>query len=221
MSKSRGKIPAKPIELIGYTRAIAERCRENQAPTKWNIPGAQLARLEESVTKAQTAFDTNNDKATKNHQTAAALRGAVKELHDALVEFINGLLANDKVPDTALAEMNIRPRHPGKHEPLPPPTDAPVVTLTAPARQTLHLYLAEAQAGAPHTYLSTPGHHGAKLRWHFTDGEEVHYEDLSKKQHILSFGPEAVGRTVQVDACWLNPRLQPGPWSDPQTKLIV
>jgi hypothetical protein len=117
--------------------------------------------------------------------------------------------------------MNIRPRHPGKHEPLPPPTDAPVVTLTAPARQTLHVYLAEAQAGAPHTYLSTPGHHGAKLRWHFTDGEEIHYEDISKKQHIISFAPEAVGRTVQVDACWLNPRLQPGPWSDPQTKFVA
>ncbi|MDR1303687.1 MAG: hypothetical protein LBK76_00540 [Verrucomicrobiales bacterium] len=220
-SHHQGKIPTKPIELIGYTRNITERCRENQAPAKWNIPGDKLAQLEELVTKAQTAFDHNNDKATKNHQTAAALRGAIKELHDTLVKFIDGLLFNDQVPDTAIAEMNIRPRHPGKHEPLPVPANAPVVTLTAPARQTLHVYLADAQEGAPHTYLSTPGYHGAKLRWHFTDGEEVHYEDISKKQHTLTFTPEAVGQTVQLDACWLNPRLQPGPWSDPQTKLIV
>ena len=221
MSHSRGKIPAKPIELIGYARNIGERCHENQPATKWNIPSAQLARLIDLVFKAQSAFDANNDRAAKNHQSAAALSGAVKELHDALALFIDNLLANDKVPDTALAEMEIRPRHPGKREPIPAPVDAPAVTLTAPARQTVHVYLAEAQEGAPHTYLSTPSHHAAKLRWHFADGEEVHYEEITQKKHILSFAPEASGKTVQVEACWLNPRLQPGPWSAGQSQIVT
>jgi hypothetical protein len=221
MSNAKGKIPTKPIDLIGYARLIGERCRENQTATKWNIPSATLGRLIDLVFQAQTAFDANNEKATKNHQTAAALRDAVKKLHDALVEFINGLLANDKVPDAALAEMNIRPRHPGRHEPIPAPTDFPVLTLGAPARQTVHVYLSEAQEGAPHRYLSTPAHHAARLRWHFSDGEEIHYEDLTQKKLILTLAPEAVGRTLVADACWLNPRLQPGPWSAPQSILVV
>jgi hypothetical protein len=221
MSYQHGKIPPKAIDLIGYARNIADRCHENQPATKWNIPTASLARLTDLVFKAQTAFDTNNDKATKNHQTAAALRGAIKTLHDALTEFINALLSNDKVPDTALDEMDIRPRHPGKHEPIPPPTDAPVLTAESTARLTLTVFLSEPQAGAPHTYLTTPAHHAARLRWHYADGEEIHYEDLTKKKHTLSFPPEAEGRKVTLEACWLNPRLQPGPWSDPQSKIIT
>jgi hypothetical protein len=59
------------------------------------------------------------------------------------------------------------------------------------------------------------------LRWHFTDGEEIHYEDLTQKKHILTLPPEAVGKTIIADARWLNPRLQPGPWSSTQSILIV
>jgi hypothetical protein len=221
MSQSRGRIPAKPIDLIGYARLISDCCHENQPATKWNIPTASLARLIDLVFKAQTAFDANNEKATKNHQTSAALRAAAKKLHDALVEFINSLLANDKVPDEALAEMNIRPRHPGRHEPIPAPTDFPILTLSAPARQTVHIYLSEAQQGAPHHYLSTPTHHAARLRWHFADGEEIHYEDLTQKKYILTLNAEAVGKIIVAYACWLNPRLQPGPWSSTQSILIV
>jgi hypothetical protein len=40
--------------------------------------------------------------------------------------------------------MDIRPRHPGKHEPLPVPTDAPVLTVENTARLTLTILLSEA-----------------------------------------------------------------------------
>jgi hypothetical protein len=52
---------------------------------------------------------------------------------------------------------------------------------------------------------------------HFTDGEEIHYEDLMQKKHILTLKAAAVGKTIVVDVCWLNPR----PQSAPQSIFIV
>jgi hypothetical protein len=44
--------------------------------------------------------------------------------------------------------------------------------------------------------------------------------NTTRKHYTLIFDDGAEGRHLLVRAAWLNPRLQPGPWSDTDRKLI-
>jgi hypothetical protein len=217
---NQNKIPRQDSELLAYSRLIETTCRQHQASTDWNIDTTLLQQLTDQNTAYETAYNANAALETRNHFTVAAKNAASVALRAFLAGFVNYLLGNASVTDEGLDAMGIRPRHPVHHQPLPPPTEAPIVGLVTGQHHDLDVYFYKNQAGHPTTYLADPADYGVLLQYRFEGATEWQQAIITKKHHTLIFDDAAEGKYLQVRAAWLNPRLQQGPWSDTDKKLI-
>jgi hypothetical protein len=217
---NQSKIPRQDSELLADSRLIETTCRQHYTPGDWNIDLPTLQQLADLNTAAQTALDANTSPETRNHFTVAAKNTAIAALRAFLGGFINYLLGNPAVTDEGLDAMGIRPRHPVHHQPLPPPADAPIVGVVTGQHHDVDVYFYKNQAGHPTTYLADPDHYGVLLQYRFEGAPDWLQAIITKKHHTLIFDDAAEGKYLQVRAAWHNPRLQQGPWSDTDKKLI-
>jgi hypothetical protein len=219
-SHTTGTIPRQDSALLSYSQTIETICRQHQTSAAWNIDTTLLQQLTDLNTTAQTAYTANLSQVTRSHITVAAKNAAFAALGAFLSGFINYLLGNTSVTDEGLDSMGIRPRHPGHHQPLPPPTEAPVIALVTGQHHDVDIYFYKNQAGHPTTYLADPADYGVLLQYRFEGATEWQQAIITKKHHTLVFDDAAEGKYLQARAAWLNPRLQQGPWSDTDKKLI-
>jgi hypothetical protein len=221
MSSQHRFIPRKDRELVPYAREIESQCRMNLAPGLWNIDVAALDRLAALVAGAESALEANAARETKNHFTVVHQQEACRALHRELGVFINYLLGNPRVPDFQINAMGIRPRHRTARSPLPPPREAPVLSVFTGRPRMATLFLSDNQAGHPTEFLTSSPRRAAHVQYRLAGAAEWENLHLTRKRHILELGQEASGRYLQVRAAWLNPRLQAGPWCDERRAMVT
>jgi hypothetical protein len=215
-----GNTPRKDGEFLTFASRIEQQSRANISPDKWNITPGLIDQLSTDLSKAQTTYNLNVNPNLRNHETAAYKQEAFLTLRRYLSTFINYLEGNTRVPDDALHALGLRPRHPSAHQPIPAPTEAPVLTLLTGQHHDIDIYLYDNQAGHPTEFLTNPNHHAVLLQYRFKGETDWQQKNLTKKSDTLIFNDDAEGKYLQVRAAWLNPRLQQGPWSDTDEKLI-
>jgi hypothetical protein len=204
-------------QFLAFVSTVYEQCKEHAA--SWGLDEARLASLNALIEGASKAYQANSDRATRNHVTSVGKKTAFTELKNFLSLFINYLEGHESVPDAALALMNLRPRlRPGR-QPLPTPTEAPLVS-TLYRKDELVVYVTRSGYGQPTQGVQLKPYHGFKLRWKFEEETAWRLELSTRLRHILYFEMKDEGRRIVLTAAWMNPRLQEGPWSDPITKVI-
>jgi hypothetical protein len=214
-------VPDEPHALLGYSRLIETTAQANQKPDQWDLDARRILALKAANDHLELALQANDAKETKNHFTVVAKDEAVSALLVVLRGFINYLIGKtDKITDEILKQLDIPPRHHIKHEPLPPPVEAPIISLVTGQHHDVDIYLYNNQAGHPTTYLADPNHYGVLLQYKFEDAADWQQAILTRKHHTLIFDDAAEGKYLLARAAWLNPRLQQGPWSDTDKKLI-
>jgi hypothetical protein len=66
-----------------------------------------------------------------------------------------------------------------------------------------------------------PGRGGFMIHYWFKGEEGNVFEKVSTRLHfVLAYGLDKVGKTIVVTASWVNPRLQPGKWSEEYTVVL-
>jgi hypothetical protein len=217
MNNRNGLAPLKEAEYLGWAQNIVQTSETNAQ--EWGIQAGWLAQLREFYQTAQTAWDTNNNPATKNHATVTAKNAAIATLKGQISMFINFLESNARVPDAALATMKLRPRHPHAHQPRPVPVEAPVLTVITGQHHDITVYVATLQHGHPTEYLGA-GYHGFLLKYQFEGDAEVHQLVSTRKHRTLVFDETKEARYVKLSAAWVNARIEPGPWSEEVRELV-
>jgi hypothetical protein len=215
-------LPLQPHALLGYSRLIENTARANSASEKWNLDQQRLADLKAANDRLEAALKANDQPESKNHFTVIAKDEAVSALKVILRGFINYLIGKtDRITDENLKQMGIPPRHHVKHEPLPPPAEAPVVVVHTGHNHDADLYFFDNQAGHPTKYLADPNYYAVFLRHRFKGEGEWQQKTVTRKHLTLHFGEAAAGKELEVSAAWLNPKLEPGPWSDVESAIIT
>ncbi|MDR0667743.1 MAG: hypothetical protein LBF90_03875 [Prevotellaceae bacterium] len=186
---------------------------------EWNLDANDLAELSTLTAGANTAYAANNQVETKNRTTSVAKKTAFAALKHFLGLFINTLEGSRYVPDEALELMGLRPRTHHANQPLPLPTDDPVVSILR-HHDELVVYVARHEYDQPNATVAPERYHGFRLRWKFDGETEWRYVVSTRLHTILHFEQADRGRTVILAASWINPRLESGPYSNNQTEVI-
>jgi hypothetical protein len=204
-------------EFLAYANSLNDQCTTHAA--EWNIDPARLSVLNTLTLNASTAYKLNTDLATRSHLTSVNKRSAFEELKHFLRFFIYYLKGNLSTPDAALETMHISPRVRHMREPLPPPGEAPVITVVRQHGE-MTIYVSRAEHGHPTGSAKRKPYHGFKLRWRFK-GETVYRIEISTRLQItLHFEREDETKRIEMSAAWINPRLQEGPWSNDVTEIV-
>ncbi|MDR1304582.1 MAG: hypothetical protein LBK76_05090 [Verrucomicrobiales bacterium] len=219
---SHRNIPAEPHALLGYSRLIETTAQANQKTDQWDLDARRILALKAVNDHLELALQANDAKETRNHFTVVAKDEAVSALLVILRGFINYLIGKtDKITDEILQQLGIPPRHHVKHEPLPPPTDAPVVVIHTGHNHDADFYFFNNQAGHPTKYLAAANCHAVLLKYRLQGTDDWQQQTITRKHLTKHFGLEAQGKALEAVAAWLSPTLQPGPWSDPETAIVT
>ncbi|MDR1097510.1 MAG: hypothetical protein LBL57_05200 [Tannerella sp.] len=204
-------------DFIAHVNTILDQCTLNKEV--WMLDPERLSTLTYLTTSANTAYKANIDKAKRNLLTSAHKKAAFGELKPFLSLFVSYLEITSSVPDEALESMSLRPRHHHKSEPIPPPEEEPVLT-TVRRHGEITAYVSREELGHPTESVTRPKYHGFKLRWRFVGETEYHIELSTRLHYTIFFEREDATKRVELEAAWINPRLQEGPWSDTITEVI-
>lgn len=204
-------------QFIASANTIKDQCTQHAG--EWQIDQERLNTLTVLTTNANTAYNANSDRATRNHITATNKKAAFAELKHFLSLFINYLEGNLSVPDEALAIMGLRSREHHAHQPYDRPDETPA-TKVVRQHDEMTLYVSRAVQGQPTQSTTRPGYRGFKIRWRFED-ETVYRTDISTRLHYtLHFDRQDEGRRVVIAVAWVNPRLEEGPWSEDIVEVV-
>jgi hypothetical protein len=218
MANSNGYMPRKDGDFIAWAKTIYHDCHEYAE--QWEIPSEVIAQLSDLVDLADEAFQTNSDKERKNKASVSAKDAAFLSLKQFLQAFINTLEGNLAVPDEAITAMGLRPRHPHAHLPDPVPTEAPVLTVIVGQHHDVTAYVSTLQKGHPSEFLAKGKYAGFILKY-LVDGEIQWQSIISTRLHYtLIFTDAEEGKHIKLQAAWVNPRMQNGPWSEEVRELI-
>jgi hypothetical protein len=205
-------------EFLAHANSIDGQCHEHE--TDWGIEQSRLATLETVLFNANTAYNANVDKATKNAITVANKNATFGELKHVLGTFIDYLELNTQVPDAALEAMGLRPRQHHAHQPLPRPTEQLVLT-TKKQHDEITVYAARPEQDHPTASVGPVHYHGFALRYKLEGEGEVEKTVISTRlHHTLFFDRADESKRVTLSAAWVNPRLETGPWSDEISEII-
>jgi hypothetical protein len=216
MSRRRSTLQRPDGQFLAIAKNITEQSVMHASD--WNLEPEQLAMLQTLTENANVAYVANTNPASKNHITSVDKRYTFDELKRFLGTYINFLEGNMHVSDEALAVMQLRPRsHPARH-PISPPTIPPVMSVVRKHGE-LTVYVAQ-----PHIHSTSsiaPGnYHAFALQWKFEGETEYRTVISTRLHHTLFFDRKDETRRVILSAAFVNPRLQPGPWSDEITEVI-
>jgi hypothetical protein len=204
-------------EFIARANTVSDQCTAHAAA--WHLDGERLAALNALTAKARTAYAANSDRATRNHITSTNKKKAFSDLKHFLSLFVDYLIGNLSVPDEALAVMGLRPRRRPAREPLSRPLEAPVLTAVIRHGQ-MTLHVARPELGHPVQSAAHKGYYGFKLRWRFENETRWRYEISTRLSCTLHFEPGEEAARIVLEAAWINPRLEEGPWSGEITEIV-
>jgi hypothetical protein len=203
-------------QFLGQANLINEQCHEHG---EWNIEPARLTTYDAVLAHANTAFAANSNEATKNAITSAAKKVAFGELKHFLGPFIDYLEVNTNVPDEAIAYMGLRSRQHHAHQPLPRPAEAPVISVRR-QHDELTVYIARPEHDHPTAGVAPTQYHSFVIRYKI-EGDADEKMVISTRLHYTLFFERAdEGKRVTLSAAWVNPRLEPGPWSEEISEVI-
>jgi hypothetical protein len=178
----------------------------------WHIDENRIKELKRLTTAATNAYNDNMKPSTRNHLTSVAKKQLFGELKHFLSLFIDFLEGNEGVSDESLAEMNLRPRTHPVRQPLPVPSEVPLIE-TMQQHDEITVYVTRIEHGQPSQGVQLKPYHGFKLRWKFEDETDWHVEVSTRLHYTLFFEAADESRRVVLSAAWINPRLQEGPWT--------
>jgi hypothetical protein len=215
MSNSYLKKP--DSQFLVFATTINKVCHTNA--TEYGLDAKGLFNFDTLLATAKSAYEANIDEITKNVTTSMAKKAAFAELKHFLGMYIDALEGNPKVPDTDIALMGLRPRHPQGHRPLPPPQVLPGLSVRK-LNDEMIFYAARPEQDQPTAGVGLPHYHGFKVRWKY-DGTEDWHEIVSTRLHAtLYFDHEDEGKRIIFKAAWVNPRLQEGPWTKEMNEIV-
>jgi hypothetical protein len=218
MSAKGRYAPKDDAGFIAWAGTIHRTCTEHAAV--WNLDMEQMAQFDTLYEVAETKYRINTNLDLKNRVTVNAKNAAFVALKSFLSMFVDALEGNLSVPDEALNDMALRSRHPGAHQPIGIPTEAPVLTVVVGQHHDVTLYVSTLQHGHPTQFLKDGKYAGFLLKY-LIEGETEWQTVISTKLHYtLIFTDDEEGKQITLKAAWLNPRMQNGPWSEKVTELI-
>jgi hypothetical protein len=204
-------------QFIAHVNTVLSQCTAHS--TEWKLPEDRLTSLNRLVTNATTAYTANKDKATHNLITSANKKAAFSDLKHFLSLFVDFLEGNLSVPDEALAIMGLRPRVHHVSEPMPRPTEAPVIRVIKQHGE-MAVYVSRAERGQPTQTATQKHYYGFKIRWRF-EGEKQDHTDVSTRLHYtLHFDREDETKRIIIAVAWINPRLEEGPWTEDISEVV-
>jgi hypothetical protein len=218
MSNTKRYIPRRDGEFIEWAKTILKDCWENWE--KWEIALATVKQFQLLVDNAYSAFQNNSNKELQNRATTATKNAAILELRRFLRTFINSIEGNLNIPDEAISSMGIRPRHSTSHQPIPVPLDAPVLTAEFRQHRELTVYAAPLQHGHPTEYFKNEKYAGFILKYKIENESQWQFVISTRLHHTLTFNDNDKGKFVHLQAAWVNPRMQNGPWSNEIKEII-
>ena len=204
-------------ELIAFTDNMEQQCTTHAI--LWHLDEGDVTELSQLAANARNAYAANSAIATKNRTTSETKKAAFAELKQFLSVFINFLEGNRHVPDEAIALMGLRPRKRAGSQPLPVPAEEPVLSIMR-HHDELIVYASRAEHDRPTANVAPTRYHGFQLRWKFKGDVEWKTILSTRLHHTLHFEHDDRGKSVILSAAWVNPRLQPGPYSDDLTEVI-
>ena len=217
MAHSHGYFQKPDAEFIAQINSINDQCHLHQS--EWKIDDDLLGKFDTLARKATAAYTANSNLSTKNASTAAGKKAAFDELKHLLGMFVNGLLGNKNVPDAAIAAMGLRPRHHTARKRLPPPVEAPALSVKK-RHNTITVYAHRTAYGHATATTAPARTYGFALRYKI-EGQE-HYQKIfsTRVRQTLSFDREDEGKRLLMSAAWMNPTCETGPWSDEISEII-
>jgi hypothetical protein len=204
-------------QFLATANTINNECKQHS--TEWNLDTSRLTTLNTLTASANAAYTANSDRATKNLTTSVNKKTTFKELKDFLSLFIEYLIGNISVPDSALAIMGIRSRVHHFNEPSPPPNEAPALVVER-RHGEVTAYVSRIGHGHPNQSLTSKQFSGFKLRWRFVGETQYHIEISTRLSTTISFVKEDEGKRIEMSAAWVNSRMQEGPWCDDIIEVI-
>ncbi|MDR3196242.1 MAG: hypothetical protein LBU34_00095, partial [Planctomycetaceae bacterium] len=119
-----------------------------------------------------------------------------------------------------IVSMGLRPRKHVAHQPIPVPNEAPVLSAIVGQHHDVTLYVSTLQHGHPTEFLKDGKYAGFVLKY-LVDGETQWQTLISTQLHYtLIFSDADEGKHIRLEAAWVNPRMQNGPWSEEVRELI-
>jgi hypothetical protein len=218
MSNSNGYMPRKDAEFIAWAKTIDRDCTENSGI--WQLDPTLLHQFNDLVVTANAAYENNADKELRNRATVKAKDAAFAALKLFLSTYVNTLEGNTNIPDEAIVSMGLRPRHPHAHQPIPVPTEAPILTAVVGQHHDTTVYVSTLQHGHPTEFLKDGKYAGFVLKY-LVEGETQWQTVVSTRLHYtLIFTDAEEGKHIRLQGAWINPRIQNGPWSEEVRELI-
>ncbi|MDR0609373.1 MAG: hypothetical protein LBG58_04640 [Planctomycetaceae bacterium] len=218
MANSNGYVPRKENEFLAWAKTIYGDCEKNLET--WGLDLDQMTRFAQLIEIAGTAFQVNSDKERKNKMSVYAKNAAFLSLKQFLKAFINTLEGNLKIPDEAITSMGLRPRRFHARQPIPVPTEVPVITPVVGQHHNLTVYAATLQLGHPTESLKIGKYAGFLLKYRLEDETQWQFVISTKLHYTLVFDETAKGKHLLMQGAWLNPRMQNGPWSEEIQELV-
>jgi hypothetical protein len=205
-------------EFLAQTNSIYGQCTEHS--TAWNLDPVRLATFGALLGNANTSYEANSNPATKNVITAANKKVAFGELKHFLGPYIDYLEADLTIPDAAILAMGLRSREHHSTQPLPPPEEKTVLSLVQ-NHDAITVYAARPEHDHPTAAVGPKHYHGFIIRYKIEGDAKYQTEVSTRLHHTIYFDRADAGKRVFISAAWVNPRLQPGPWSDELTEIII
>jgi hypothetical protein len=189
----------------------------------FNIPLEKLRELMRLKTDYKQKYDTSMNPSTKTPAAILARQEARKTYEKYIRQFVKEYLAyNSLVSDEDRRNMGL-PVHDNKPSPAPEVTTMPVgeVDFSVHQRHTLRV------KDNSLTGKTRPENAIGFETWYkigeapASDTDFVYAGFSSSTKFVIDYPLEKVGQTVSYRFRWLNPRNQPGPWSEGLVTAII
>jgi hypothetical protein len=218
MARRPSTLEKPDADFLAQANAIDDLCVANK--TAWSLNDNRVDTLTTLVTAANSTYQANKNPVTRNASTAADKKEAFNALKHYLSTFIDYLEVTSTVPDTALEKMGLRSRQHQAHPPLPRPEDFLSLSINI-RRGEMVLFAARPEHIQATVGVGPVKYHGFMIQYRI-EGEEKYQTVISTKlSHSLFFDQADKGKRVYISAAWVNPRLEPGPWSEEYIEIII
>ncbi|MDR2116537.1 MAG: hypothetical protein LBP87_09160 [Planctomycetaceae bacterium] len=218
MAHNSSYMPTKDGEFIAWAETILRYCTENAS--QWNIDSSQLMQFTNLTNVAAAAYQVNSHLDERIRTTVAIKDEAFLNLKRFLQQFVNMLEGNPNISDLAIIEMELRPRHPSAHQPIPVPTEAPVITAVVRQHHDITVYASTLQQGHPTEFLTSGKYGGFLLQYQIENTVQWQSVLSTRLHYTLIFSEAEEAKHILLQGAWVNPRMQNGPWSEQIRELI-